>query len=307
MSEFDGGATPSYEAASESVVAELDNSQPTAGAGEGTPQAGIEDSSGQSGQANPQQASDFNPQTWALNYRGQTVFPKDRDHLVNLAQKGWSYSQSMEEVNKTRAELDAKKERYAQLEQAAELLEQHPVLNQRFTQLVQEYKSNGNKFPEQAAAQQMSNEQSSPQLKQALDKIAELEGKLGQFDSRFQMIDSEKADAEVRAEMDAVVKNHPEADWKVDSGDGSLALRVMQLAHKYEGRISLEEAYKLLTYDNLRTNVEAEALKRAKEEKERQTKNGIVTTTSGTKPPAQKTQPRSYNEAAVAALSEFGG
>lgn len=300
------GVAPSYEEASGSAVAELEN-QSTAGAEDGTTQEGMNDSSGQSGQGVPQQ-TDFNPQGWALKYRGTTVYPKDRDHLVNLAQQGWSYSQSMEEVNKQRAEIEAQKTRFQQLEEASSLLEQHPVLNQRFVQLVNEYKQNGYKFPEQAAANQMSDEQQqNPQLKQALDKIAQLEGKLSEYDNRFQMFDAEKADAEVRSEMDAVVKKHPEADWQSDNGEGPLSARVLKLAHKYEGRISLEEAYRLLTYDNLRTNVEAEALKKAKEKREQETKNGIVANSGGVKPQQRQQMPSSYKDAAAIAVQEFGG
>ncbi len=55
---------------------------------------------GQGGVPPTQQAPDpliaerdksWNPQTWPLNYKGQQVFAKDPGHMINLAQKGWSY------------------------------------------------------------------------------------------------------------------------------------------------------------------------------------------------------------------------
>ena len=73
-------------------------------------------------------AATWNPQEWGMTYKGQQVFPKDRQHLVNLAQQGWGYSQSMEQLKREKAEIEASKGQYSKYDALEKALTQNPQL-----------------------------------------------------------------------------------------------------------------------------------------------------------------------------------
>ena len=56
----------------------------------------------------------WNPSEWQLKFRDQTIVPKDRAHLVNLAQQGFSYSQRMQELKQREEQLNGKSQQYDQ-------------------------------------------------------------------------------------------------------------------------------------------------------------------------------------------------
>ena len=53
----------------------------------------VQESAPQEDGQTPVQEPEFSPDQWTLNYKGQTIVPKDRQHLINLAQKGHSFEQ----------------------------------------------------------------------------------------------------------------------------------------------------------------------------------------------------------------------
>jgi len=82
---------------------------------------------------------DFNPQQWGLKYRDQTVFPKDRAHLVTLAQQGFGATQRLSELNRREAQLKAVADKYAMYDQLEKGLGRQSRIKQELAALVSKY------------------------------------------------------------------------------------------------------------------------------------------------------------------------
>lgn len=249
-----------------------------------------EQESGQDGDQQPtQHTDDFNPQSWTLKFRGKEIQPKDRQHLINLAQQGYLYNNKAQELKTREQQLEQMGQQYAKYKQLAEAFQKNPQLQQQIMALY--HKSMGQQ-------QQGENEQASqgmpPQLHPYLEKIDTLE-------QRLQKMDQQQADEELRREINDLKSRYQE-DWDTKDENGhSLMWELLNHAHKNNFK-TLEQAYRDMMWDTMMTRTKSEALKKQAEDRKKKAKQGIVTPDGGQRPPSGNNQPdfrkMSYNDIA---------
>lgn len=214
------------------------------------------------------QSSNWNPTEWQLDYRGQKVTPRDKDHLRQLAQQGYSYSQSMAMLKKQQQDLQNRYSRYQTLEQT---FEQHPELANQIWGSVQQYLQQVNQ-PQQQAQPNGQQAYVPPEL---LQKVQELD----QFRNQYV---EKQADQELEAEISQLKSKYADQPWDVDNGDGNGTLIYRVMKHAYDGNYpSLNAAYRDLMWDAHMTNTKAETLKKAQETRQAQTKAGVISGGTG--------------------------
>ena len=228
------------------------------------------------GMTPPSADDDFNPESWTLRFRGREIQPKDRQHLINLAQQGYLYNQKAQELSARERQLQEQAGQYAQYQQLVEAFQQNPALKQKLVQMYQEAQQGG--YSQQAQQPGMG-QQPIEQLTPYLQKVNEL-------DQRFKQLDDEKADQEVQNEIASLIANHPDDDWKSRDENGR-DLKWEIVNHAYRNNFpTLEAAYRDLMFDTAVTRAKSEALKRQAEQKRKAHKAGIVGRASG-KPAGQ--------------------
>lgn len=229
---------------------------------------------GQSNQKIPPQDS-FDPNTWALNYKGQTVYPTDRNHLINLAQQGWSYSQNMEKVNERQREIDKLEAQFGQYQELDNAMRQNPELAQRLNQVYTDYTNGNNQIQQTAQNTDPYNEDPRfGQLQQQNQQLMKEMHDIKQW--REQQINND-ADQKLTASIEELKKRYPDQPWDTDNGHGTLHQRLIK--HALDNDIhDVKLAYKDLMWDSLQTNARANALKQQKEKQQKDFQNGIVNT-----------------------------
>ena len=215
-----------------------------------------------------QQQDAWDAAQYQLNYRGQMYQPKDKQHLISLAQQGLSYSQSMAALKQEQEQL---KGRYGQYEQLETLFKERPELGPKFAQLLMEQQNQiqqGHPIPQ--------NQQLPPEL---LQKISEL-------DNFKQTYVAEQADKQLDGEIEKLKGKYSDQSWDIPdpTGKGTLTYRVLQ--HAYEGQFSsLESAFKDLMFESYVQSTKASTLQKAKENRQQQTRAGVVTGSRPSAPP----------------------
>lgn len=211
----------------------------------------------ESGQSQTTQQDNFDPKTWSMTYKGQTVMPKDRQHLINLAQQGWGYSQSMADLKRQRAEIEASKGKYSKYDALDQALTSNPQLAESIWGIVQKHNGTG----------------SDNQPGQGLPP--EVMTKLQEFDQFKQTYQQQQADQTLQSELKELRGKYTDEPWDVNTGEGTLEQRVIQ--HALDKNIlDLHVAYKDLMWDNMQSKVKATTLNKAKEAKLKAAKQGIV-------------------------------
>jgi hypothetical protein len=253
-------------------------------------------------QASPQQYSqptpapapqgNWNPDEWGLSYRGQTIKPKDRQHLINLAQQGLSYSQSMAALKQQQEEMQKRYQGYDQLDN---LFRTNPAVAQRVAAVLQEMEQ-GTPQQQQQAAMQLPPE--------FLNEIQELK----EFKTTFVQ---QQADQQLDAEIAKLKGDYADEQWDAPdpNGQGTLIYRVMK--HAYDNKFpNLNSAYRDLMWDHRQTAIKADALKQGVANRQAQTKAGVLT---GATPgqPSQRPQftynkSDSYNDLVGKAVAALG-
>jgi hypothetical protein len=250
--------------------------------------AGATDGAGQEQSQVPQ----FDPQQWGYKYKGQMIFPKDRNHLITLAQQGHMAAQRMAELNKLRTDLDAQGKQYEPLKQLDEVFKKNPKFAQKIWDLYQRAQSG------EDVLNGGGGEKEDPVYGQLTQEVQSVK-------SDLQKIKEEKEDQALEREIDTLKKNHADHEWGTDEGDGTLEFRIMKHAHD-NGFNSLESAYRDLMWDTVRTNTEASTLQKAKENRVAEKKAGVIDKGGTGQRPAQKSginiRDVSYNQIAEAAI-----
>lgn len=234
------------------------------------------------------QQTDFNPEDWSLNVKGQVLNPKDREHLVNLAQQGMSYSDSMAKLNEEKQRMA---EEYEPLKQYAALDQQFrddPAFQNHLTEAINTYRAN----------KELGTEETPPYVQQLLQRVETMEQHKSQQDQT-------NADGQLATELNALKAEYPTVDWDADEGEGTFTHQVLK--HAYENGIpSLKSAFRDIMFDQVALNAKAEALKAAEKKKLDAIKAGKVTAgTNGARvnPNADGyASGDSYNDAAAKAL-----
>ena len=247
-------------------------------------------------QQQPGTSSNWNGQEWSLKYRDQQIIPKDRQHLISLAQQGLSYSQSMEQLKRQREQMEKE---YAPFHQLQTMLQQNPALAQRMAAVLAEQQ-------QQQPLQQPLQPQQQPQYN-VPPELANNVQELSQW--RAQMME-QQADQALTSEIDQLKKADPSQNWDVPDDSGmTLTYKVMKGA--YDGQYpSLQAAYRDLMWDQQMTASKANALKEQAAQRQAQSKAGVVNGAPVAGVPQQSAGYRpgqSYNDLAQQATQELMG
>jgi hypothetical protein len=233
--------------------------------GEVTPEEGLPESTDPQQQPEVPAEAPWDGNSFPLKYRGEVRIPKSKDELINLAQKGISYTTAMERFNKDKKSFDEQlyslKKQYEPYDQFNQTLQQNPALAQRIQEVAQEYLS---QQPNQSQAPAAQN----PMYGQLMQEIENLK-------KQNLSIQEAEDDKKVNEMVHQLKANYPHHDWETDDGTGTLAHHVIQFAYD-NGIYNLDHAYKAMMWDQNGTNAKAEALKKATQAKQQATKAGIV-------------------------------
>jgi hypothetical protein len=261
-----------------------------------------EQSAGQTGQQTPGSAGQQPQQVWdgsqwKLKYRDQDVVPKSREELINLAQRGFGYSQAMEKLNKERQGLQARAGQYQQYDQLDKMLKANPALAQKILSAAAEYhgsQQQGSQQPQGQPAYQVP-----PELQQRIDRI----------EQEF----SKRAASDEDAALDRTLKDlktkYPNPNWDVDNGSGTLERQLLEFAVENKIR-NLDHAYRAMMWDAQQTNVKADVLKQQQEQRVQANKQGIVQGGGTQQPPQARpayTPNDSYSDLAGKMAAEMRG
>jgi hypothetical protein len=221
-------------------------------------------------------ADDFVPDKWQLKYRDKVVVPKDRDHLINLAQQGFSYSQRMAELKQRETEIENNRQRYEQYEKLDKAFEANPQFRK---QIFDWYNQSFSPEQKQQAEQQVQ-QQAGPAAAQIPQELLQEIASFRQFKEQFEQQQEQQASAaaekEVQTEIEELKKKYPRDDWDTLSSNGmTLAQEIIKHALD-NGSIKLETAYRDLMWDQHVKSIEAETLKKAAEQSKVAKRAGIV-------------------------------
>lgn len=215
----------------------------------------------------------FDPKAFEMNYKGQLIYPNDKQHLINLAQQGHSYSQNMEKLNAQQKEIEEQKSVYGHYKTLDEAMQNNPVLNQKITQLYQDHTSGKLYNNQQEQPQEGYEDYADPRVNQLETKLQDMEKWREEEVGR-------KADQELDNAIDELKKKYPDQPWDKDTGDGTLQQRLIK--HAIDKDINdIGLAYRDLMFDNLTANVQSETLLKHKETLQKNHQNGIVGTGHG--------------------------
>jgi hypothetical protein len=229
----------------------------------------------------PVQQQQWNPDEYSLNYRGQVIKPRDRQHLINLAQQGLSYSQSMEVLKRQQQDMQG---RYGQYEQMEQLFKSRPDLGPKFAQLLMEQQQQPQQPQQQYQQQQYQG--LPPEIMQKIEELDKFRGS----------VIEKQADSQLDNEIDTLKRKFNDQQWDMPDPDGKGTLLYRTMKHAFDNNFqSLESAFKDLMFDHYVTETKANALKSAKENRQQQTRAGIVTGGPQTNPQAPAAQPLQYN------------
>jgi hypothetical protein len=240
---------------------------------------------------------DFNPDTWQLKYRDQTIKPKDRNHLISLAQQGFSYSQRMAELKAREQEIETNRQRYEQYEKLEAAFEKNPKFrDQIFEWYQQSFTPAQQQQQQQQVQQQAGTAQIPPEL---IEEITALKQWREEQQQQAQQQQAQQADQQVMGEIEKLKEKYPRDDWDSLSSNGVTLIQEIVKHALDNGGIKLETAYRDLMWDTHVRTTEAETLKKAAEDKKAAAKAGIVSggKSKGAKAPEPTTQAVNYDEA----------
>lgn len=235
---------------------------------------------------------------WQLKYRGSPYTPKTREELVSLAQKGFSYNQEMERINRERREhqeqLQQMQSRYKHYDDFDALLKSNPALAERMVQLTQEFQQGGgatNGSAGNGANYQMYNQ---------------LVERLGKLESTYTESLNAEADRKLEESISKLKAGHPEHDWESDEGNGNLEQQLIRFAID-NGLTNIEHAYRVMMWDQRSVQDKAAALKGAAAAKQAAAKAGVVSggKGGGPVPKAGYKYGDSYNDLTKKMLAEM--
>jgi len=281
-------------------VDSVDSSLPIEGQQPETTPEPVADTTPQQEQQTPQSApapDGSNPTWWKpdlfqLKYRGAAVSPKDYSHAVALMQKGYSYENAMSEVKREKAEVDALKSKYIEYEKLEEAFKTNPAFKAQILRLKQE--SEGARAVQQSYA--------NPQLEQVTQKLGEFEKFMGTWREQ-------QADNAVQSEIESLRAKFPDAPFDAVTESGKTLMWDI-LNHAHTNRLpSLMTAYRDYMFDNVVTNAKMQGAQQAAQQRQANTRKGIVST--GTPKPASPVPPQnvrgmSYDQIAEQIKKEHG-
>lgn len=236
--------------------------------------------------------NDFDPTAWQLNVKGETITPKDRDHLKNLAQMGLSYSQSMEQLKQEKARIAEQMNNYQQYAQLDQAFKSDPRLQEHLTNAIQQYR----------AQQELGTKDIPPYMQELLQRVEGVE-------TYKQQLEQRSADEQLQNELNSLKSTYSSEKWDHNDGEGTLEQKLLR--HAYENNIpSLKAAYRDMMFDKVALSTKADALKEAEAKRVAAAKAGRVAGNSGAAPVNQSSLSYvandSYNDLTEKALQMLG-
>jgi hypothetical protein len=275
------------------------------GASDGLPVEGQQAEGGQVGGASATQSQEQQPQAaapvadgnnpawwkpdlFSLKYRGAAVSPKDYKHATALMQKGWSYEQSMEQVKREKAEIDANRSRYEQYERLEKAFNENPAFKQRILQLQQE----------------TANGQVQQQGQQAIDpRFQQVTQKLEEFDKFVGSLKEQQADQAVSSEIESLRSKFGETKFdEVTESGHTLMWDILNHAHTNKFP-SLLSAYRDYMFDNVAANAKMQGAQQVAQQRQSNARKGVVSV--GTPKPAAAIPPQDMRNMSYDQITEF--
>lgn len=244
--------------------------------------------------------SDFDPKPWALKYRGTTVYPKDRDHLVNLAQKGYSYDTNLATLKKQEqalAEREAGITNLDEVRKLAEAFDANPQFKQFLMQKYQEILNGG-------GTEQKDGEDIVGKLKPTIESM--VKPYLSEIEQYKESLAQGEADRGVSVEIEQLKQAYPRQNWSAKDEEGKTLMdRIIQYSLDTD-LPTLKSAYRDYMFDTIQENTKADTLKQEAENTVKATKAGIVqdsgSQSSARGPRKVNVKDMSWNDAAKFAL-----
>lgn len=214
-----------------------------------------------------------------LIYRGQPYIPKSKDELINLAQKGFSYTQELEKFNKQRREYDQRfndmQSRYKQYDEFDSMLKNNPAFAERMVALAQEFQG-----VQQGQGGQPTGGINYHMYNGVVDRLNKMEELLNNSQNS-------EYDRKLSSDIDALKAKYPNHQWDYDDGTGSLVTKILQFAYD-NGITNIDHAYRVMMWDQMGANAKGDALKKAAEAKQAANRAGIMNGGRGAAPPQNR-------------------
>jgi hypothetical protein len=244
------------------------------------------------------QVPEFNPQHFPLKFRNKTIYPKDRDEAIKWLQQGYGYENKMGALNQRSQELDNRAGRYEQMDQLIKLFEENPEFQEYINKYV-----NKQIAGQQPGGEETQGQQQTPDIQSLIEQA--VTAKVRPY---TESLEKQQADGELDKEESALRAKYENVNWdEKDENGHTLMWDVMK--HAFDNNFpSLVSAYHDMSYSSISENAAAEALKKNTEEKQRQAKDGIVTsggTQPSDKPRSVNIRDKSYNDLSAIAVSEM--
>lgn len=252
----------------------------------------------QSQQSSQPVGSDFDRSAWAYKVRGQILYPKDRNHLVQLAQMGHDYGERVAELKRQSEEIRKQGESLSKYRQLEEAFGKNPDFARKVWDLQHQFSSG--KVQQNG---QGGDEELPPWARSVMDENKTLKEQLEGLNNRYQEWENSRADSEIKKEIDSLKSNHSEHDWDTNDGNGSLLMRVLKHAHENKFP-SLEAAYRDLHWDTREVDLTARVKKQMDEERKQNKKRGMVMDDAPTGP-KQSEGPVDIRKLSYAQLSQL--
>jgi hypothetical protein len=242
----------------------------------------------------------WNGEQFAFDHNGQRIIPKSLDELKLWAMRGRNVSQRNAELNKRQQEVEETSKKLAEYQKLADAFDQNPEFKKQIMDLYVKSQQGETTPQEDRQLQQLP-----PEIKDKLGVIDNLRSETQTLKEEFENIKKEKEDQLLEQEITALKNKYKDVNWDEDDGEGSFLVKVMKEA--METGLSLEKCYKILSYDQIRTNTEAQTIRESTERELANKKKGIISSVSDHKP-----QPKAvdisntpYSKLAEAAIAEM--
>lgn len=207
---------------------------------------------------------EFDPAQWGYKYKGQTMYPKDRQHALTLMQQAHDANVRNAEYKERMAEIEEQRKQFAQYQKLDDAFKQNPEFAQKIWSM---YNNQG---------QPTQDDSDEPQhVKDLRNQVYEQQQMLAQLQSNYETWNDKEADKAIQDEIESLKSKYADHDWDSDDGNGSLVKRVIEHAIKLNN-VPLETAYRDYMWDNVQVNAKSEALKKAKADRLAQKKAGVV-------------------------------
>lgn len=265
---------------------------------EGAPIEGTEDPSIEAeGQEQPSWAED-------KFVVGGKEIKANRDQILKWAQMGYNYPQKAQELNlkeqKWQQELNQYKsqaEKWKDVEQKwapYKEVDEYAAKNPDWWQQVQ-----------QSYQEKMQGAQTNPELQQLKSELQELKQFRDQLAQEKQNQKVQEEDSQLSQEVESIRKQFPNLDFATPDEEGkSLEMKVLEHADKI-GATSFRVAFRDFYHDHLINKAKEEGKETVSKELQKQTKLGILGTSSKPTKLQVAKIPKDYNEAADMALADL--